>query len=124
MEIVAKLKYLRMSPRKVRLVSDAVRGRSVESAKRYLDFSTKRAGGPIAKLLDSAVANAKNNFSKEGGLFIKRILVDQGPTYKRFRPRARGMVSPINKKTSHVTIVLDGRNSIPNQGINQEQNKS
>lgn len=108
MEVVAKLKYLRMSPRKVRLVVDLIRGMEVKRAKSYLQFSTKRAGAQVLKLLNSAVANAANNFKKEKeGLYIKKIFVDQGPTYKRYRPRARGMTSPINKRTSHITIVLD-----------------
>jgi len=80
----------------------------VEQARTRLSFSSKRSSGPILKLLNSAIANAKNNFSKtEEKFYIKEIFVNQGQTYKRFRPRARGMVSPINKKTSHITIILD-----------------
>lgn len=109
MDIVAKLRYLRMSPRKARLIADVVRGSKVEVAQTQLRFSDKRVAAPILKLLNSAVANAKHSFSKTEGLYIKKIVVDQGPTYKRFRPRARGMASPIAKKTSHVTIVLDER---------------
>lgn len=108
MEITAKLNYLRMSPRKARLVIDAVRGMDVVKAKTQLAFMEKRASGNVLKLLNSAIASAKNNFSKEeSNLYIKKIFVDQGPTYKRFRPRAKGMASPINKKTSHITIILD-----------------
>lgn len=110
MEIVAKLNYLRISPRKTRLVVDLLRGMEVERAKTQLAFSTKRVSVPILKLLNSAIANAKNNFSKSGeGLYIKKIYVDQGPTYKRFRPRARGVVGRINKRTSHISIILDER---------------
>jgi large subunit ribosomal protein L22 len=106
MEINAKLRYLRMSPRKIRLVADLVRGLSTDNAKRALKFSDKKASGHILTLLNSAVANAGNNFQKKEGLYIKKIFVDQGPTYKRIRPVARGMSHPINKRTSHITIVL------------------
>ena len=109
MEISATLKYLRMSPRKVRLVVDLVRGMEVERAKLNLQFSDKGGSSPVLKLLNSAIANASNNFKKTEGLYIKKIFVDQGPTYKRFRPRARGMVSPINKRTSHVTVILESQ---------------
>lgn len=108
MEITAKLNRFRVSPRKARLVVDLVRGMDAERARAQLSFSKKGTSEPILKLLDSALANAKNNFSKtESAFYIKKIFVDQGPTYKRFRPRARGMVSPINKRTSNITIVLD-----------------
>jgi len=105
--MIAKLRYLRMSPRKVRLVAGLIRGVGVENAKNRLMFCDKKAAEHVLKLLDSAVANAKNNFSKTEGLYVSRIFVDQGPTYKRFRPRAKGMTGPINKKTSHVTIILE-----------------
>lgn len=108
MEISAKVRYLIISPRKAGQVANLIRGMDVESAKGQLKFSTKRAASVIYKLLNSAAANAKNNFSKqESLLYIKKILVDRGPTYKRFRPTGRGFVSPRNKKTSHITIVLD-----------------
>jgi len=108
--MMAKLRYLRMSPRKVRLVSDLVRGMDVEHAKRQLQFSPRRAAPAVHKLLNTAIANAKHNFSKsEESLYIKKIVVDQGPTYKRFRPTGRGFVSPLKKRTSHVTIILDER---------------
>ena len=94
----------------MRLVADLVRGSGTDRAMRTLKFSDKKAAEHILKLLNSAIANAKNNFSKTDGLYIKKIFVDQGPTYKRFRPRAKGMVSPINKKTSHITIILDEKN--------------
>ena len=106
-EITAKLKYLRMSPRKVRLVADMVRGADADIAKAKLRFSKKGASAPLLTLLNSAVSNAANNFKKKEGLYIKKIFVDQGPTYKRFRPAARGVAAPISKKTSHITIVLD-----------------
>ncbi len=107
MDITAKLRHLRISPRKARLVADVVRGMDAERARAQLQFSDKRVSGPILKLLNSAIANGKSNFSKTGGLYIREIFVDQGPTYKRFRAAAKGRSLPINKKTSHITIILD-----------------
>jgi large subunit ribosomal protein L22 len=111
MEINAKLKYLRVSPRKARLIASVVRGMDVEGARAQLLFSKKGVAAPILKLLNSAASNAKNNFSKTEGLYVKKIVVDQGPVYKRFRPRAKGVAGPINKRTSHITIVLDERST-------------
>lgn len=108
MKVSAKLRYLRIAPRKVRLVVDLIRGKSVEEAQTILNFTTKKAAQVLLKLLKSAIANAKTNFQlEEKNLYISKILVDEGPKYKRWMPRARGMATPIQKKTSHVTIVLD-----------------
>lgn len=108
MPVTAKLRYLRIAPRKVRLVADLIRGKSVEEAQTILNFTQKRAALPFSKLLKSALANARHNFQlEEGNLYIQKILVDEGPKYKRWRARARGMASPIQKKTSHITLVLD-----------------
>jgi large subunit ribosomal protein L22 len=108
MAVVAKLRYLRIAPRKVRLVTDLIRGKTVEEAQTILNFTTKRAALPLLKLLKQAIANAKNNFQlDETNLFIQKITVDEGPKLKRWRPRARGMTYPIQKKTSHITIVLN-----------------
>ncbi len=108
MKVDAKLNYLRISPRKVRLVADLIRGRKVSEAKGRLQFTTKKATKPVGKLLDSAIANAEHNFDlDENNLYISEITVDQGPTLKRWRPRARGATNQIQKKTSHVTIVLE-----------------
>jgi len=107
MSVKAKLNYLRISPRKVRLVADLVRGRSVEEARSVLHFTVKKPADPLLKLLNSAVANAENNFgmdSKE--LYIAEIKVDGGPVLKRFMPRARGSVFPIMKRTSHISLLL------------------
>ncbi len=110
MTIEAKLNYLRISPRKVRLVADLVRGRSVSDAEKVLQFTIKRSADPVLKLLKSAVANAENNFGlKKENLYVSEMRVDGGPIIKRFRPRARGAVAPIQKKTSHVSIVLEER---------------
>ncbi len=109
MKIAAELNYLRMSPRKVRLLADAIRGKDVLLAERVLRFVTKGAAGPLAKLLKSAVANARNNFQVPGSeqLVISEILVNEGPTLKRRRARAMGRAFPINKRTSHVRLVLE-----------------
>jgi len=108
MSVIAKLHYLRIAPRKVRLVADLIRGKTVEEAQTILNFIVKKAAQPLLKLLKSAIANAKHNFQlKQDNLYISKIMVDEGPKYKRWMPRARGMVSPIQKKTSHITIVLE-----------------
>ncbi|OGG87542.1 50S ribosomal protein L22 [Candidatus Kuenenbacteria bacterium RIFCSPHIGHO2_02_FULL_39_13] len=107
METTAKLRHLRMSPRKVRLVADAIRGINVEQALARLKFSDKRAAHPLAKLLNSAIANAQHNQDlKRDNLLIKEIRVDQGPVLKRWRARAFGRAAAIQKKTSHISIVL------------------
>ena len=107
MSVTAKLRYLRIAPRKVRLVADLIRKKSIEEAQTILSFTTKKAAKVLLKLLKQAIANAKTNFQlEEKNLYISKILVDEGPKYKRWMPRARGQASPIQKKTSHVTIEL------------------
>lgn len=102
------LKNYRQSPRKVRLVADAVRGKKVDVALRNLAFITKRATDPIAKLINSAVSNAKNNFNIDAeNLVIKDIQVNKGITLKRIMPRARGTAFRINKRSSHVSLTLE-----------------
>jgi large subunit ribosomal protein L22 len=106
--ITASLNNYRQSPRKVRSVANLVRGKSVENALDTLNFLSKKAADPLYGLLLSAVANAKNNFNIEKeGLIIKELRVDVGPIMKRRMPRARGNSYPINKRTSHVNLVLD-----------------
>ena len=108
MVITAKLNYLRIAPRKVRLVADLIRGKSVEEAQTILNFTIKKGAQPLLKLLNSAVANAKNNFKLETAkLFISKNEVNEGPKYKRMRPRARGQGYEIQKKTSHISLFLD-----------------
>lgn len=104
----ARLRYLRMSPRKVRIVCDVVRGKQVEQALATLRFTPKAAAEPVAKVIRSAIANAeqKNENLDIDRLFIQTIRVDEGPTLKRFRPRAQGRAGRINKKTSHVVVEL------------------
>ena len=103
----ANLKNYRQSPRKVRLVADLVRGKSVEAALSELQFLPKRASEVMIKLISSAVANAENNFKVSADtLVVKEISVDQGVTLKRYRPRARGVAKRINKRTSNITLAL------------------
>ena len=107
-EIKANLKYLRVSPRKVRLVADLMRGKSATEAETVLRFLKKRASPHLHKLLKSAIANAKHNFNVEKeNLTIKSIRVDQGPTLKRFMPRARGIAAGIKKRSSHISLILE-----------------
>ncbi len=107
MDIHASLRYLRMAPRKVRLVIDAVRGLPVMAADTRLTFMKKAAVEPVQKLLRSAIANAEHNFHlKKEDLIVKTITADGGPTLKRSRPRARGSAAPIRKRTTHIMIVL------------------
>ena len=107
MIVTAKLNYLRIAPRKVRLLADLIRGKSVEEARTILRFTVKKGVQPLLKLLNSAAANAKNNLNlTEANLFISKIEVNEGPKYKRWRPRARGQAYEIQKKTSHINLVL------------------
>jgi len=107
MSVHASLRFLRMSPRKVRLVIDMVRGLSVGAAETQLLFIKKDAALPVLKLLRSAIANAEHNAHLDKkGLFIQKITADGGPTLKRSRPRAFGRAAPIRKRTTHIEIVL------------------
>lgn len=108
MKISSKLNNLRISPRKVRLVANLIKGMGVYKAEKQLQFLTKRSAGPLKKLLDSAVANAKNNFKTDtANLIVKNIIVNPGPILKRRRPRSRGMANPIMKRTSNIEIILE-----------------
>ncbi len=108
MEIKAKLNYLRIAPRKVRLVADLVRNMDVKEAETQLKFMPKRASTPLLKLLNSAIANAKNNFNLEKDvLYIKKLTINEGPPFKRWRAGSRGKANPIVKKSAHVTLVLE-----------------
>lgn len=99
-----------MSPRKVRLVVDLIRGLDVDDAEVQLQHHAKRGATPILKLLRSAIANAQHNFNlNRGNLFISEIRVDEGPTLKRFRPRAFGRAGTIRKRTSHIMLALEER---------------
>jgi large subunit ribosomal protein L22 len=110
MEAKAVAKYIRMSPQKVRLVVDLIRGKKVQEAKNILLYTRKYAAGIVAKVIKSALANATQNPNiDENILYVKEIFVDQGPTLKRWRARAQGRAAGIKKRTSHITVVLDER---------------
>lgn len=106
-QVTAQLSNYRQSPRKVRVVANLVRGKKVTEAVNELSFLAKRAGDPIMKLIQSAMANAKNISIDAEALFVREIRVDGGITMKRSMPRARGRAFPINKRTSHIMLVLD-----------------
>jgi large subunit ribosomal protein L22 len=108
MEIIAKLSDLRIAPRKVRLVADVVRGKGVQKALDELSFVNNKSARPIAKLIKSAIANAKNNFQLgPDNLYISTIFVNEGSKLKRFRPRSRGQANEIIKRNSHVIVILN-----------------
>ncbi len=110
METKASAKYIRISSRKARLVVDLIRGRDVADAQQILEYSPKAAARVVSKVLNSAIANAEhNNGLDPDELYVSRAFVDEGPTLKRFRPRAMGRATHINKRTSHITLVLDER---------------
>jgi large subunit ribosomal protein L22 len=115
MESRAILRNVRVSPQKARLVADLVRGENVDDAIEMLTFTQKKSAPLIRKLVESAVANAENSARDSGGqldiddLFIQTITVDEGPTLKRWRPRAMGRATQIRKRTSHITVVLGAR---------------
>lgn len=101
-------KYVRISPRKVRLIMDQIRGKRVEEALNKLSYAPQKGAFIIKKILNSAVANAGANSDIDvDNLYIKRVYADQGPTLKRFRPRAMGRATRIRKRTSHLTVILD-----------------
>jgi ribosomal protein L22 len=103
----AKARYVRTAPRKARLVVDHIRGKSVDEARAILIHTPRAASRDVLKLLDSAIANAENNHELVADeLKIDRVFVDEGPTLKRFRPRALGRATQIRKRTSHMTILL------------------
>ncbi len=105
--ITAKAKFVRTSPRKARVVADQIRGKTVDEARATLQLSTRGVAKKLESLLDSAVANAENNLElDEEDLTINELMVDEGPTLKRFRPRAMGRATPIHKRTSHLTLLL------------------
>jgi ribosomal protein L22 len=105
--VKASARYVRIAPRKARLIADQVRGMHIESARALLQFSPRGAAKDIHKLIDSAAANAENNHDLIGDeMRISSITVDEGPTLRRFRPRAMGRATPINKRTSHIRVAL------------------
>ena len=110
MEARAVARYVRVSPRKARLVVDLIRGKSVEEAATILAFTPRAAAEVVEKTLNSAVANAEKNLRiKRDDLYVSTTFVDEGPTLKRIRPRAMGRASRIDKRTSHITVVVKQR---------------
>jgi large subunit ribosomal protein L22 len=113
MQARAVAKYVRMSPRKVRLVVDQIRGKGVNDAYAILQFSKKGAAEPVGKTLRSAVANAQNKAQDQGDvldldeLVVHEVFVDEGPTLRRYRAAAQGRAAPIRKRTSHITVVVN-----------------
>lgn len=106
-EIVAKLRYYRQGPRKMRLVTDLIRGRKAVTAIQILEVTNKIAARPILKLLKSALANAKHNFNLvEENLRISKITVDGGPALKRWMPKAHGRATPVRERTCHISLYL------------------
>ena len=105
--VTASARYVRIAPRKVRVVADQIRGMRYEQAEALLSFSPRGASVPILKLLRSAGANAENNVDLDPeDLLIERISVDEGPTMRRYRPRARGRATRIEKRSCHIKIAL------------------
>ncbi|MCK6513949.1 MAG: ribosomal protein [Pseudomonadota bacterium] len=115
MESTAILRFARVSAQKARLVADLIRGRDVGQALEVLTFTNKKSAPLIKKLIESAVANAEHTSKVKSSevdidaLYVKSIMVDQGTTLRRFRPRAQGRATPIRKQTAHITVVLGTR---------------
>src|ERR1041385_2201427 len=106
-EVKAFARYIHMSPRKLRLVADLVRLKQVDLALEQLRFASKKAALPLAKAINSAVANAVHNFNlNKEDLFIKSLTIDGGPVYRRYAPRAQGRAFVERKRTSHINVVL------------------
>ncbi|MDE0250158.1 MAG: 50S ribosomal protein L22 [Gammaproteobacteria bacterium] len=107
MQVSARLSFIRITPRKARLVADQIRGQAVDRALEILSFSPKKAAGIIKKVLESAIANAEHNEGADiDELKVEKIFVDDGPTHRRFRARAKGRAARIMKRTSHITVVV------------------
>jgi large subunit ribosomal protein L22 len=116
MQAKAAAKYIRISPRKARQVIDLIRGKEVEEALTTLRFCPKAGAKILTKVVKAAVANAQHNFHMNEELYVSEARVDEGPTLKRFKPRAMGRASRINKRTSHITVVVEEREGEPRRG--------
>ena len=107
MQVSAKLTFIRITPQKARLVADQIRGKAVDRALEILKFSPKKAAGIIRKVLESAIANAEHNEGADvDELKVSEIFVNDGPTHRRFRARAKGRAASVLKRTSHITVVV------------------
>jgi large subunit ribosomal protein L22 len=107
METKAQAKYIRIAPRKVQVIVPAIKGKKVGEAISLLQFMPRKGARILKKVIHSAVANAEQNKVDIDTLIVKKVLVDFGPTLKRFMPRAMGRATPILKRTSHITVYLD-----------------
>jgi large subunit ribosomal protein L22 len=113
MEARAQARFIRVTPRKARRVVDLIRGLPAAEAQAVLRFAPQAASEPVGKVLASAIANAEHNFKLDTDtLVVSRAFVDEGPTLKRFRPRAQGRAYRINKRTSHITVVVEPRDEV------------
>lgn len=125
MKSKAVARTVRIAPRKVRLILDLVRGKEVGEAISILKLTNKRSSPVVEKLVKSAVANAEHNYDMDiDNLYISEIYADEGPTLKRFRPRAQGRASKINKRTSHITVVVEEYANDVETEENQESEKA
>jgi large subunit ribosomal protein L22 len=114
---VARARYVRLSPTKARRVIDLIRGLPAGDAQAVLQFAAQAASEPVGKVLDSAIANAENNKQLDPDtLWVSEAYVDEGPTLKRFRPRAQGRAYRIRKRTSHITVVVESRAAAERRG--------
>jgi len=110
MEARAQARFIRVTPRKARRVVDLIRGLPASEAQAVLRFAPQSASEPVGKVLNSAIANAEHNFDlAPDTLWVSKAYVDEGPTLKRFRPRAQGRAYRINKRTSHITVIVESR---------------
>ncbi|MEA1965434.1 MAG: 50S ribosomal protein L22 [Candidatus Aerophobetes bacterium] len=110
MEVKAIAKYVRVSPFKIKEIADLIQGKQVEKARSILNFAVKKNALLVEKVLKSALSNAENNFGlTPNGLYVKKVLVDKGPTFKRIKPRARGRADLVRRRTSHITVILEER---------------
>ncbi|GAA3965159.1 50S ribosomal protein L22 [Actinomadura viridis] len=125
MEARAQARFIRVTPRKARRVVDLIRGLPAAEAQAVLRFAPQAASEPVGKVLASAIANAEHNFKLDTDtLVVSRAYVDEGPTLKRFRPRAQGRAYRINKRTSHITVVVESRDEASAAGGGKKQRRA
>ena len=122
MEARAIARFVRVTPQKARRVVDLIRGMEAAEAQTLLKFAPQAASEPIGKVLDSAIANATNNLNLDPTtLVVAQVFVDEGPTMKRFRPRAQGRAYRIRKRTSHITVVVESREGVHGDTVVEKQ---
>lgn len=124
-EAVARARYVKSAPQKVRLVADMVRGKGAKDAVAILQFTPKRAAQVVEKVVQAAIANAENNHNLNvDNLIVHRIYVDGGPVMRRFRAGSMGRATPIRKKTSHITVVVKEREEVKAHGTKGQSNRT